>query len=120
MTRDPLDWLPGEIDEFVVPRAVFLKMTNQISNLQHDNESLKQYYKDWREQQEVVEKLRTALEPFAKLAELGTVDRAYEYGKWVELIISFDPPRCRPQIVRPDMFIEAAYIHKKTAPRKPA
>jgi hypothetical protein len=119
MTNSP-DWLPDGIDEFIVPRAVFLKMTNQISNLQRENESLKQYYKDWRAQQDVVGKLRQALEPFAKLAELGAVDRAYEYGKWVELIISFDPPKCRPQIVRPDIFIEAAYIHKKTALRNPA
>jgi hypothetical protein len=123
MSDDPLDWLPevSEIKEaFVIPRAAFKRMVQRVGILHDNNKGLERFYKEWQEQQEVIEALRRALEPFAKLAELSTVDRAYEYGKWVELIISFDPPRCRPQIVRPDMFVEAAYLYKKTTPRSAA
>lgn len=114
MTDSP-DWLPYGVDEFIVPRAVFLKMTSQISELQKENKTLKLYYKDWQEQQTVVTGLRAALWDFAKHGSTDFVKEAARCGHVFNMTATDGEGHLLPA-----SFLNALNWYHKTDPRKPS
>jgi hypothetical protein len=104
-----------------------------VRDLEAENGTLRLYYKDWREQRDVVARLRAALAPFAEWAACCAVKSAEEPDEkdWdngesgermLELAVHVGVPDPLRDHKSPEIFRTAASVFADTRsrPRNPA
>jgi hypothetical protein len=110
---DISDESPNPFGHVAITSADLLKMLERIRYLEEQNKTLKLYYKDALEQQDVIKELRRVLAPFVKHARTALVMNAARKTEFLDLV-----PRKGEGNLMPEYFIEASFWYERTRPPK--